>query len=125
MSTWETFKKGFDGWETSTAKVLERVLKSPSFVGPSGSALSAYMRAKAKSEAAKTQLWGDVGVATKLDQERTLHLLNRLESKMLDLEERMEVLLQKLDATEARLTEAARRERTRPAPSAASKRTKK
>jgi hypothetical protein len=102
MSSWETFKKGFDGWEDSTAKVLERVLKSPSFVGPSGSAISAYMRAKAKSEAAKTQLWGDVGVATKLDQERTLHLLNRLESKMLDLEERMEVLIAKLDAAEAR-----------------------
>lgn len=123
MSTWETFKKGFDGWENSTAKVLERVLKSPSFVGPSGSALSAYMRAKAKSEATKTQLWGDVGVATKLDQERTLHLLHRLESKMLDLEERMEVLVQKLDASEARLAAHAPREGASPA--AAPKRTKK
>jgi hypothetical protein len=50
MSAWEQFKKGFDSWEDSTAKVLERVLKSPSFVGPSGGLLSAYMRARAKNE---------------------------------------------------------------------------
>ena len=99
---WDEFKKGFDGWENSTAKVLERVLKSPNFIGPSGSALSALMRGRAKAEKAKTTLWSEVGVATRLDQERTLHLLNRLESKILDLEERIDRLNAKLDARDAR-----------------------
>jgi hypothetical protein len=103
MSAWEQFKKGFDSWEDSTAKVLERVLKSPSFVGPSGGLLSAYMRARAKSDARKKKLWSEVGVATRLDQERTLFLLNRLESKLLDLEERMDVLVHKLEASEAKV----------------------
>ncbi len=99
---WDEFKKGFDGWESSTAKVLERALKSPSFVGPSGRALSALMRGRAASERAKTTIWSEVGVATRLDQERTLHLLNRLESKILDLEERIDRLNAKLDARDAR-----------------------
>jgi len=106
MSAWEQFKKGFDSWEDSTAKVLERVLKSPSFVGPSGGLLSAYMRARAKNEERKERLWSEVGVATRLDQERTLFLLNRLESKLLDLEERIDVLVDRLEASEAKLARA-------------------
>jgi hypothetical protein len=104
MAAWEEFKKGFNSWEDSTAKVLERVLKSPKFIGPSGAALSAYMRARAKGENAKSELWSEVGVATRIDQERTLHLLNRLESRMLDLEERIDLLMKKLDEHEARLS---------------------
>ena len=59
------------------------------------------MRGRAATEKAKTNLWSEVGVATRLDQERTLHLLNRLESKILDLEERIDRLNAKLDAQAA------------------------
>ncbi len=101
MSAWAEFKKNFDTWEDSTARTLERVLKSPTFIGPSGATLSAFMRARAAGDAKRNELWAEAGIATRLEQERTLHLLSRLESRMLDLESRMDVLLEKLDAHDA------------------------
>ena len=48
------------------------------------------MKAKATSDKAASTYWGMVGLSTKRDQERTLHAIHRLESKLLDLEERIE-----------------------------------
>jgi hypothetical protein len=33
--------------------------------------------------------WGSLGLPTKRDQERALHKLNQLESRLLDLEEKL------------------------------------
>jgi len=87
---WETWKKGFDAWEDATAKYMEQWLKSPFVLGPSGAMLTMLMKGKAAADKAKAQFWGEVGLPTKRDQERALHLLNKLESKVLDLEERLE-----------------------------------
>ncbi|MFO0724158.1 MAG: hypothetical protein U1E65_10270 [Myxococcota bacterium] len=86
---WEVFKKSFDVWEKLTAEYLETVLRSPSVLEPSGTMLTAVMKAKAAGDKAAATWWGLVGLPTKRDQERTLHLLNELESKILDLEERL------------------------------------
>src|SRR5580692_8023387 len=87
---WDTWKKGFDAWEDATARYVEQWMKSPFVLGPSGALLTLGMKAKAASEKAKATFWGELGLPTKRDQERALHMLNRLESKILDLEEQLE-----------------------------------
>lgn len=86
---WDQWKKGFDAWENSTAQYLEQWLKSPFLLGPSGTMLSAFMKAKAASDRAAATWWGLMGLPTKRDQERTLHSLNQLQSRLIDLEERL------------------------------------
>jgi len=89
MRGWEMWKKGFDAWEDATARYLEEVLKSPLVLGPSGAMLTAAMKAKAASEKAAATYWGMVGLSTKRDQERTLHALNQIQARLLDLEEKL------------------------------------
>jgi hypothetical protein len=90
MNAWDMWKKSFDVWENETAKFMEAVIKSPMVLGPSGMMLSAAMKAKTASDKAAAGFWGSLGLPTKRDQERMLHALNKLESKLLDLEERIE-----------------------------------
>lgn len=92
---WQTWKKGFDAWENATAKYFEQVLKSPLVLGPSGLFLGAGMKAKAAYDRAASQWVGAMGMATKRDQERTLHTLHQLESRILDLEDRLADALDK------------------------------
>jgi hypothetical protein len=47
------------------------------------------MKAKAAYDKAASNWAGNLGFATKRDQERALHVLNQLESRMIDLEERL------------------------------------
>jgi hypothetical protein len=86
---WTTTKRGFDAWEKATADYLDVVLRSPAVLEPAGSMLTVAMKAKTASDKAAAAWWGLMGLPTKRDQERTLHALNMLESKLLDLEERL------------------------------------
>jgi hypothetical protein len=90
MFGWDLYKKWFNAWENATAQYLETWLKSPLVLEPSGAALSAAMRAKAATDKAAADLWGKLGVATKRDQERALHALNQIQSRLFDLEEKLE-----------------------------------
>jgi hypothetical protein len=96
---WSQWKAAFDAWEASTAKWVEEWMKSPLVLGPSGLMLTAAMKAKKMTDDAKAQIWGQMGLPTKRDQERALHLLNQLQSRLLDLEEK---LADKQNAAEAR-----------------------
>jgi hypothetical protein len=87
---WELWKKGFYAWESATAKLMEEVMVSPLVLGPSGALLTATMKAKAAGDKAAATWWGAVGLPTKRDQERILHALNQLESRLLDLEEKLD-----------------------------------
>jgi hypothetical protein len=89
MNLWQQWKKGFDAWEKATAEYLSRALENPAVLGPAGALLTAAMKAKAAGDRVAHQFWGGLGLATKRDQERGLHKLNVLESKLLDLEERL------------------------------------
>ncbi|GAC1352338.1 MAG: hypothetical protein NVSMB1_14220 [Polyangiales bacterium] len=89
VALWDFWKKGFDSWEDATARYLEQVLKSPLLLGPSGAFLTMMMKAKSKTDLAKAKMWGDLGLPTKRDQERALHLLNEMQSRLFDLEERL------------------------------------
>jgi hypothetical protein len=85
---WDLWKKSFDAWENATAQLVEQWMKSPLVLGPSGTMLTA-MKAKAASDQLTARAWGAIGLPTKRDQERALHALNQLESKLLDLEEEL------------------------------------
>ncbi len=87
---WDRWKKGFDSWEDSTAQYLESLLKSPKVLTPSGALLSKVLRSKARADQLAARAWSAVGLPTRRDQERTLHLLNQLQSRILDLEEKLE-----------------------------------
>ncbi len=91
---WELWKMGFNAWENSTAKLLDDVLGSPLILAPSGMMLSGVMKAKAKSDEMVSQTWGRMGLPTRQDQERTLHALNQLQSRLLDLEEKLDSMNQ-------------------------------
>ena len=84
MSTWEMYKKYFNAWEGASAKVLEAWMKSPLVLGPAGAWLTASMKAKSRADEMAATWWGSIGLPTKRDQERTLHKLNQLESRLLD-----------------------------------------
>ena len=86
MLGWDMWKKGFEAWEGATARYLEQVTKNPLLLGPSGAMLAAAMKAKAATEKAQASYWGSVGLSTKRDQERTLHALNQIQSRLLDIE---------------------------------------
>jgi hypothetical protein len=87
---WETWKKGFGAGEGATAKVLEGVLKSPLFLEPTGALIATVAKVRGASHRVQNAWLGSLGLATKRDQERTLHLLHELESRMYDLQERLD-----------------------------------
>ncbi len=90
MIGWKLWKKSFDVWENTTAQYLETVLKNPAVLGPAGGLLTAAMKTKTATDRAIANWWGAWGLPTKRDQERALHKLNVLESRLFDLEERLE-----------------------------------
>lgn len=92
---WELWKKAFYTWENHTAQYLEELLKNPLVLGPSGTMLGNMMKAKAAGDRLMTNAWGSVGLPTKRDQERMLHALNQMQSRIYDLEERLEQLADK------------------------------
>ena len=86
---WQQWKKGFDAWENRTAELMEQMLKNPSILEPAGKMLTVSMKLKAASDKALATFWSNWGLPTKRDQERTLHSLNQLNSRLIDLEERL------------------------------------
>ena len=90
MNPWKLWKKSFDAWERTTADYLDTVLRKPIVLEPAGALLTAAMKTKIATDKAMAQWWGMWGLPTKRDQERALHKLSTLESRMLDLEEQLE-----------------------------------
>jgi hypothetical protein len=92
---WEQWKKGFDVWEQKTAEYFETMLKSPTVLQPMGAMLSASMKARAATEKAAASWWGAWGLPTRREQEKTLHTLNQINSRLIDLEEKLAELQSK------------------------------
>jgi hypothetical protein len=86
---WDMWKQGFTAWEQATAQYMEKLLSNPSVLGSSGTVLTAAMKTKAATERAMSAWWASIGLPTRRDQERALHKLNQLESRLYDLEEQL------------------------------------
>lgn len=89
MIGWDQWKQGFEAWENATAELTEQWLRSPLVLTPAGAVLGAAMKAKAKSDRAAATWWSAVGLPTRRDQERTLHAIQQLHSRITDLEEQL------------------------------------
>jgi hypothetical protein len=89
MFGWDLYKKYFFAWEGATAQYLEAWLKSPLVLEPAGAMLTAAMKAKQATDRAAAETWKMMGLPTKRDQERTLHALNQIQSRLIDLEEKL------------------------------------
>jgi hypothetical protein len=89
MYGWDQWKKAFDVWENTTAQFLEQWMKSPLVLTPAGAILAAAMRTKSATDKAMEAWWASLGLPTRRDQERALHALNQLQSRIYDLEERL------------------------------------
>lgn len=89
MNAWDSWKKGFAAWESATASYLEQVLSNPTVLGPAGSMLTIAMKTKSATDKATAAWWAAMGLPTRRDQERSLHKLNQLESRIADLEEQL------------------------------------
>lgn len=84
---WQQWKQGFGSWEAATSRYLEKVLANPLMVAPAAALLGGITQSKLRLDNATARIWSAVGLPTRRDQERILHKLNQLESKLLDLEE--------------------------------------
>ena len=88
---WDMWKQGFAAWEQTTAQYMEKVMSNPGVLGPAGAMLTAAMKTKAATDKVVASWWGTIGLPNRRDQERTLHKLNQLESRLYDLEEQLYV----------------------------------
>lgn len=87
MNPWDLWKRGFTAWEQATAAYVEKTLANPAVINPLGQLVTNLARAKSLTDHTLTAFWGALGLPTKRDQERLLHKLNQLESRLHDLEE--------------------------------------
>ena len=87
---WDMWKQGFTAWEQATAQYTERVMANPGVLNPMGAMLTGVMKAKAAGDRAMSAWWSMCGLPTRRDQERSLHKLNQLESRLYDLEEQLQ-----------------------------------
>ncbi len=86
---WDVWKQGFAAWEQATTQYMEKVLQNPGVLGPAGAMLTAAMKTKVATDRALAAWWSAFGLPTRRDQERALHKLNQLESRLYDLEEQL------------------------------------
>jgi hypothetical protein len=100
-SRWERMKDRFYGWEDRTAGRLERVLKEPAVLQPMGTVLTVAMRVKRRGDRAVDRWWAALGLATRRDQERALHALNLIHSRLVDLEESLSDVRRRSETTPA------------------------
>ncbi len=84
---WDQWKRGFAAWEQQTAAFTEKVMSNPGVLGPTAALLTTVMKTKAATDKAMSAWWSMWGLPTRRDQERALHKLNQLESRLMDLEE--------------------------------------
>jgi hypothetical protein len=92
MSRWDRLRVRIEGWEGRTAVKLERVLRKPAVLRPMGTLLTTTMRLKRAGDRAVDGWWSTLGLPTRRAQERTLHAINQLNSRLLDLEEALAVV---------------------------------
>ena len=89
INGWKVWKGGFDRWERQTATYLNGLLQSPTVLAPSGKVLDLLMQSKAAADKGLAMWWSTLGLANKETHERSLHRINQLESRILDLEEEL------------------------------------
>ena len=86
----ERARAAFDAWEVRTAARVERWTKNRALLAAIGFGLTRAVRTKERTDRALSAFWRGIGLPDRRDQERVLHALGRLESRIIDLEETLE-----------------------------------
>lgn len=86
---WTAMKSSFDAWEQAATPLFDTWLRSPFFLGSAGTMLTGLTRARAVQRKLLDHWWANVGLSTRRDQERTLHGIDELQSRLVDLEARL------------------------------------
>ena len=89
---WAAMKSSYDRWEQAATPLLDSWLRSRLFLAPAGTLLTGVTRARAVQRRLLDRWWSSVGLSTRLDQERTLHGIDELQSRLVDLEARLQDL---------------------------------
>ncbi len=89
---WSLFEQTYRAWETAAAPLFESMLGSASTFAPAGKVLGLVTRAQRKQQRFLRDWWGGFGLATQQDQVRTLRAIDELQSRLIDLEEKLEDL---------------------------------
>jgi len=79
----------FDAWEPKAALAWDAVVRQPWLVEPLAATITMVGRTKALADSVRRRLARACGLATREDQDRILFLLQRMESRLLDLEDRV------------------------------------
>jgi hypothetical protein len=92
MSSWKIWKSGFDRWESTTAEYLDKALQNSAFLSSSGTLLKAVLHAKSTANRVADHGWNRLGLTSRNEQDKALHRINQLESRLLDMEEEIREL---------------------------------
>lgn len=90
--TWSMWKKGFEVWDAATTRYLDAVMRAPAVLVPSGSMVTAMAKAQARRDKLVAGWWSLLGLPTRREQERAMHSLHQLHSRIIDLEEQIDEL---------------------------------
>ncbi len=85
----------FSTWEKNTSAYFEKLLRNPNILETLGQVMNAGYKNKIYVDKTLHAMWKNLGLPNKRDQERTLHLLNELHSRIHDLEDQLTTLKQK------------------------------
>lgn len=79
----------FDAWEPRAAIAWDAAVRQPWVVEPLAATITTVARAKSMADAVRRRVLQALGLPSREDQERALFLLQRMESRLLDLEDRL------------------------------------
>jgi hypothetical protein len=84
------WKQWFDAWDANATQTFEQVLRNPSMLEMGGACLTGMMRMWSATQRARDAWWSAWGLPTRREQERLLHELQRLQSRVIDLQEELQ-----------------------------------
>lgn len=89
MAEPKLFDKLFFAWEGQTAEYFEKLLRDPAVLSQGGAMLNTFLRAKIATDHMLAGTWRALLLPNKRDQERTLHVLNEIQSQLLSMDSRL------------------------------------
>lgn len=100
MSGKNFIEQAYSVWEKRTSKLIDSALRNSQVLKASSEVMNQQFKSKIVMDQALMKTWRNLLLPNKKDQEKTLHLLNELHSRIFDLEERLEELGKKQQGQE-------------------------
>lgn len=80
------FRQAFQIWERTTAAYFDALVRNACFLTASSAGLNSFLALKKLSDSGTQMFLAALGLPTRRDQERTLHLLHQIEGRLDDLQ---------------------------------------